>query len=139
MAGGEGTTGAGTGASGAGVWGGEEAQAASKATKITKIPVCKLRCIAFQSLCNNQNHIVQDKGKTMTRPTPWAGKIAALIKANNVAAALAQIKVAPSVRELQQLERMVDAHAGLVVDRRLLEAIADQLQALSHPRLHRSP
>jgi len=75
----------------------------------------------------------------MTRPTPWAGKIAALIKANNVAAALAQIKVAPSVRELQQLERMVDAHAGLVVDRRLHEAIADQLQALSHPRLHRSP
>ena len=75
----------------------------------------------------------------MTRPTPWAGKIAALIKTNNVAAALAQIKVAPSVRELQQLQRMVDADAGLMVDRRLHVAIADQLLALSHPRLHRSP
>ena len=63
----------------------------------------------------------------------------ALLRAGNPAAAIAQIKVAPSVRDLKALEKALAA-AKLVgrwpdVD----VAIAESLQALSAPRLHRSP
>ncbi len=69
----------------------------------------------------------------------WAVKVLALLKGGNAAAAIAQIKVAPSVRDLQQLQQAAAA-AGLGgrwpdVD----EAIADNIDALAAPRLHRSP
>jgi hypothetical protein len=63
----------------------------------------------------------------------------ALLRAGNPAAAIAQIKVAPGVRELAALQKAL-ATAQLAgkwqdVDR----AISESLQALSAPRLHRSP
>lgn len=63
----------------------------------------------------------------------------ALLRAGNPAAAIAQIKVAPSVRDLKALEKSLAA-AKLVgrwpdVD----VALTESLQALSAPRLHRSP
>lgn len=63
----------------------------------------------------------------------------ALLRAGNPAAAIAQIKVAPSVRELRALEKALAAAqlAGRWKD--VDAAIADSLQALSSPRLHRSP
>lgn len=63
----------------------------------------------------------------------------ALLRAGNPAAAIAQIKVAPSVRELRALEKALAAAqlAGRWKD--VDAAIADSLQALSAPRLHRSP
>ena len=75
----------------------------------------------------------------MARPSPWPDKILALLRARNPAAAIAQVKVAPGVRELQALQKAL-ASAQLAgrwpdVDR----AIAESLQALSAPRLHRSP
>jgi hypothetical protein len=75
----------------------------------------------------------------VARPSPWPDKILALLRARNPAAAIAQVKVAPGVRELQALEKAL-ASAQLAgkwpdVDR----AIAESLQALSAPRLHRSP
>ena len=75
----------------------------------------------------------------MTRPAPWATKVAALIQAGNKSAALAQIKVAPSVRDVQALRALVMKHAQLKTDKLLLEAVDDQIASLSHPRLHRSP
>ena len=75
----------------------------------------------------------------MASSSPWPGKVIALLRAGNAAAAVAQIKVAPGVRELRALEKALAA-AGLTgkwpgVD----VAITENLQLLSAPRLHRSP
>ena len=40
----------------------------------------------------------------MARPNEWASKILALTKTNNRDAAIAQIKVAPSVKDLKALQ-----------------------------------
>lgn len=75
----------------------------------------------------------------MPRPSPWPDKVIALLRAGNPAAAVAQVKVAPSVRDLRALEK---AMAGQQLAGRWKEvdaAIADAIQALSAPRLHRSP
>jgi hypothetical protein len=63
----------------------------------------------------------------------------ALLRAGNPAAAIAQIKVAPGVRELRALEKALAAArlAGRWKD--VDVAIMESLQALSAPRLHRSP
>lgn len=75
----------------------------------------------------------------MTKAGVWAAKVLALIKSGNASAAIAQIKVAPTVKDLKQLHSAL-AGAGLAgrwpdVD----VAIADNLALLSAPRLHRSP
>jgi hypothetical protein len=63
----------------------------------------------------------------------------ALLRAGNPAAAIAQIKVAPGVRELRALEKAL-ATAGWAGKWRDVDAaIAESVQALSAPRLHRSP
>jgi hypothetical protein len=74
------------------------------------------------------------------RPSsPWPGKVMALLRAGNPDAAVAQIRVAPSVRELRALESAL-AEAQLRGRWRNVDAaIAESLQALSAPRLHRSP
>lgn len=74
------------------------------------------------------------------RPSsPWPGKILALLRANNPAAAIAQIRVAPSVRDLRALEKAL-ADAQLAGRWRDVDAaITESVQALSSPRLHRSP
>jgi hypothetical protein len=63
----------------------------------------------------------------------------ALLRAGNLSGAIAQIRVAPGVRELRSLEKLLAA-ANLRgkwpdVDR----AIGESVEALSAPRLHRSP
>ncbi|NPC54534.1 hypothetical protein [Caenimonas soli] len=69
----------------------------------------------------------------------WAPKVLALLKGGNAPAAIAQIKVAPSVKDLKQLGDAVAA-AGLVGRWRDVDAaIEDNIAALSAPRLHRSP
>lgn len=75
----------------------------------------------------------------MARPPIWSDKILALLRANNPSAAIAQIKVAPSVRDLKALEKALVA--GKLVSRwpDVDLAISESLQALSAPRLHRSP
>ena len=63
----------------------------------------------------------------------------ALLRAGNPVAAIAQIKVAPSVRDLKALEKALAAAklAGRWPD--VDVALTESLQALSAPRLHRSP
>jgi hypothetical protein len=71
--------------------------------------------------------------------SPWPDKVIALLRAGNPAAAIAQIKVAPSVRDLNALQKSLAAAqlAGRWKD--VDVAIAESLEALSAPRLHRSP
>lgn len=92
------------------------------------------------SVCQNVAHI-QKKGAehTMNRQSVWATKVATLIQGGNSQAALAQIKVAPTVKDLQQLRSLLTTKGLLSKNRLVDEATADQIVALSAPRLHRSP
>ncbi|MDZ7921708.1 hypothetical protein [Rhodoferax sp.] len=92
------------------------------------------------SMCQNTANI-QNKGvkRTMSRQSIWATKVAALIQGGNNQAALAQIKVAPTVKDLQQLRSVLTTKGLLSKNRLVDEATADQIVALSAPRLHRSP
>ena len=63
----------------------------------------------------------------------------ALLRAGNPSAAIAQIRVAPSVRELRALEKEIAAARLAGKWRDVDAAITESLQALSAPRLHRSP
>ena len=75
----------------------------------------------------------------MSRQSVWATKVAALIQGGNSQAALAQIKVAPTVRDVQQL-RLQLAASSLLVKHPLVDAATlDQISNLSGSRLHRSP
>ena len=75
----------------------------------------------------------------MTRASEWSNKILALARGGNTAAAVAQVKVAPSVKDLKQLQAALTA-AGLSGRWRDLDtAVTDNLALLSAPRLHRSP
>ena len=75
----------------------------------------------------------------MARPSPWPDKVMALLRAGNAAAAIAQVRVAPGVRELKALQKAM-ASAQLAGRWRDVDAaIAESLHALSAPRLHRSP
>ncbi|MBX3652578.1 MAG: hypothetical protein KF686_00215 [Ramlibacter sp.] len=75
----------------------------------------------------------------MARPNPWAGKVLTLIKSGNTAAAIAQIKVAPSVKDLQALRTALSATSLHGRWRDVDAAVEDNLALLSAPRLHRSP
>jgi hypothetical protein len=72
-------------------------------------------------------------------PSPWPGKVMALLRAGNTAGAIAQIKVAPGVRELRALEKAIAAAQLFGKWTDVDVAIAQSIQALSAPRLHRSP
>ena len=75
----------------------------------------------------------------MARASEWPHKVLTLVKAGNTAAAIAQIKVAPTVKDLRQFQAALAA-AGLAGRWRELDAaVADNLALLSAPRLHRSP
>jgi hypothetical protein len=75
----------------------------------------------------------------MTRHSVWATKVAALIKGGNVDAALAQIRVAPTVKDVKDLRLLLAAGNLLARHKQVDEATSDQIVALSSPRLHRSP
>ena len=75
----------------------------------------------------------------MARPSPWTDKILALLRANNPAAAIAQIKVAPSVRDLKALQKALADGKAAARWPDVGVAVEESLQALSAPRLHRSP
>ncbi len=75
----------------------------------------------------------------MARTNEWAGKVLALLQGGNTAAAIAQIKAAPSVKDLKALHAALAAAQFAGRWRDVDAAIADNIDALSAPRLHRSP
>ena len=75
----------------------------------------------------------------MSRPHVWASKVTALIQGGNTQAALLQIKVAPSVTDVEQLRTLL-TNAKLLTRYPVLDAATqDQITALKGSRLHRSP
>lgn len=75
----------------------------------------------------------------MSRHSLWATKVAALIQGGNSEAALAQIKVAPTVKDLKDLRTLLSAGKLLARHPNIDAATNDMIVALSSPRLHRSP
>ncbi|WP_213954255.1 MULTISPECIES: hypothetical protein [unclassified Variovorax] len=75
----------------------------------------------------------------MARANDWAGKVMALINGGNAAAAIAQIKVAPTVKDLKALQTIMTLSKMTGKYRQVDTAITDNLALLSAPRLHRSP
>lgn len=75
----------------------------------------------------------------MSRQTIWATKVAALVQGGNSAAALAQIKVAPTVKDLKDLRALLIAAKVMARHPNVDSATNDMIVALSSPRLHRSP
>ena len=75
----------------------------------------------------------------MVRKNEWAGKVLAVLKAGNPAGAIAQIKVAPSVKDLQALQTALVAAQLAGRWRDVDIAIVENLELLSAPRLHRAP
>ena len=75
----------------------------------------------------------------MARANEWADKVLVLLKGGNTTAAIAQIKVAPSVKDIKALNvALANAHlSGRWPD--VNETIQNSIDALSAPRLHRSP
>lgn len=66
-------------------------------------------------------------------------KVLGLIKGGNVPGAIAQIKVAPTVKDLQSLQVAL-LEAEMVGKSRILDAaVEDNLALLRAPRLHRAP
>ncbi len=75
----------------------------------------------------------------MSRPHVWASKVTILIQGGNTQAALAQIKVAPSVKDVEQLRTLL-VDKGLLARNPILDsATQDQINALLGSRLHRAP
>lgn len=69
----------------------------------------------------------------------WATKVLALLRSGNTPAALNQIKVAPSVKELRQLQAALGTVKLTPPQPQVDVVIAEQMALLSAPRLHRSP
>ena len=75
----------------------------------------------------------------MSRPHIWATKLLGLIQGGNTAAALAQIRVAPSVTDVEQLRTLLTKANLMARNPQLDAATQDQITALKGSRLHRSP
>ena len=75
----------------------------------------------------------------MARTNAWAGKVVALLKAGNADAAIAQIAVAPSVKDLKALQTALLTASPDGRRPAVDSAIEDSIAAMSAPRLHRSP
>ena len=75
----------------------------------------------------------------MSRQSMWATKVAGLIQGGNSAAAIAQIKVAPTVKDLKDLRTLLATAKLLAKHPNVDAATSDMIVALSSPRLHRSP
>lgn len=84
------------------------------------------------------------KSKSMSRvnqssKSEWASKVLVLLRGGNTPAALNQIKVAPSVKDLLQLQKAITATPLKPPQPHVDTVIAEQLELLAAPRLHRSP
>ncbi len=69
----------------------------------------------------------------------WAAKVFGLIKGGNVDAAVAQIKVAPTVADITRLQGLLSTLPASPAQRQLDKIVEEERALLAAPRLHRSP
>lgn len=69
----------------------------------------------------------------------WAAKVLVLIRAGNLAAATAQIKVAPSVGDITRLQALMADLPPSPALRQLAQYVEEERAMLAAPRLHRAP
>lgn len=69
----------------------------------------------------------------------WAQKVFTLVKLGNTTAAMAQVKVAPSVGDVTRLQKLLAALPASSAQQQFDKAVAAELDLLAAPRLHRSP
>ena len=69
----------------------------------------------------------------------WAAKVFALVKGGKVDAAVAQIKVAPTVDDITRLQGLLAALPPSPAQRQLDKVVEEERALLPPPRLHRSP
>jgi len=79
------------------------------------------------------------RNNIMAKTGEWAIKVLAVIKSGNLDAAIAQIKVAPTVKDLNQLKAAMIVGGSMAKHKNVEAAVNENLQLLSAPRLHRSP
>ncbi len=69
----------------------------------------------------------------------WANKVLSIIKTSNWDGAMAQIKVAPSVKDLNHLKAALLVGDAKFRPTHFMNDLDDHIGLLSAPRLHRSP
>ena len=69
----------------------------------------------------------------------WAAKVFGLIKGGNVAAATAQIKVAPTVGDITRLQTQLAKLPPSPALQQLQNFVEEERALLAAPRLHRAP
>jgi len=76
----------------------------------------------------------------MARPkSEWPAKVLALIQGGNPSAAIAQIKVAPSVADVARLQALLAKLPSTPALAQLHKVVEEERALLAAPRLHRSP
>lgn len=75
----------------------------------------------------------------MARANDWSSKVMALVNGGNPSAAIAQIKVAPSVKDLTALQTIMKISRMAGKYPNVDTAISENLVLLAAPRQHRSP
>ena len=69
----------------------------------------------------------------------WPNKVLALIQGGNLSAAIAQIKVAPTVADVTRLQALLAKLPASPALAQLNEVVEEECALLAAPRLHRSP
>ena len=75
----------------------------------------------------------------MAKTGEWTTKVLAIIKSGKTDAAIAQIKVAPSVKDLNQLKAAMIVGGLMAKHKNVEAAVNENLILLAAPRLPRSP
>lgn len=78
------------------------------------------------------NDMARDKNE-------WANKVLMLIRGGNTDAAVAQIKVAPTVGDVTRLLAMLEKLPSTPALRQLQQFVEEERAMLAAPRLHRAP
>ncbi|MBY0409044.1 MAG: hypothetical protein K2Q97_02700 [Burkholderiaceae bacterium] len=76
----------------------------------------------------------------MSRPkSEWPQKVFGLVQGGNLQAAIAQIKVAPTVGDVTRLQTLLAKLPATGPLAQLNKVVEEELALLAAPRLHRSP
>ena len=69
----------------------------------------------------------------------WANKVLMLVRSGNTDAAVAQIKVAPTVGDVTRLQGLLEQLPSTPALRQLQQFVEEERAMLAAPRLHRAP